>query len=260
MTILDGIALQNSYRLPIPTGMKRSVGRLPRIADATVRRHPLPAVSRTARWQQRLRSYGFDAALIAGIIIMAFGAGWVIHQRQDEAVPPQSVQVPAESSPQRGTSAQSAATTPSHTQSAGPRLIIPKLGISAPVQAVGKTASGAMDIPRGAWSVGWYQPGARWGNPGNAVIAGHAGAPNQNAVFKHLDALKVGDTVEVKDGGSTFVYQVTKTQTVTPDNAPLQAIFGASSKAHLNLITCHGLWANEDYSHRLVVYTDLIKS
>ena len=42
-------------------------------------------------------------------------------------------------------------------------------------------------------------------------------------------------------------------------NAPLQMIFGTSSKAHLNLITCDGVWdpAKKIYDKRLIVYTEL---
>ncbi len=41
--------------------------------------------------------------------------------------------------------------------------------------------------------------------------------------------------------------------------APLAKIFGGTTKAQLNLITCNGTWdkKKQDYDKRLVVFTEL---
>src|SRR5437870_1232065 len=52
-------------------------------------------------------------------------------------------------------------------------LIIPKLGISAYVENVGKTSIGTMDTPTRSNDVAWYRYGPRPGEDGQAVIAGH---------------------------------------------------------------------------------------
>jgi len=50
---------------------------------------------------------------------------------------------------------------------------------------------------------------------------------------------------------------ITGSEYYTPDNAPLQDIFGAATTLNLNLITCGGTFdpATRHYDQRLVVFT-----
>ncbi len=140
-------------------------------------------------------------------------------------------------------------------------LIIPSIGLSSHVQLVGKTVKGNMAVPNNFTDVGWYRLGFYPGSFGNSVIAGHLdngkGTP---AVFAHLRDLKIGDQVQVLNkGGDILTFSVTGTALYDYTNAPLSMIFGTSSKAHLNLITCDGVWdsAKKIYDKRLIVYTEL---
>src|SRR3989344_5068411 len=64
--------------------------------------------------------------------------------------------------------------TPTPTPDLAPQLIIiPKLEIITQVEHVGTAPSGAMDVPKNAWQVGWYRGSTRPGAHGNAVISGH---------------------------------------------------------------------------------------
>jgi LPXTG-site transpeptidase (sortase) family protein len=102
--------------------------------------------------------------------------------------------------------------------------------------------------------------GPRPGETGSAVIAGHygwrKGAP---AVFDGLRALAKGDKlfVEGRDG-IAVVFIVRKVMTYG-ENDDASDVFGSSDgRAHLNLITCEGVWnkASGSYSNRLVVFAD----
>ncbi len=149
--------------------------------------------------------------------------------------------------------------------SAGPpiRLEVPALGIDAYVEEVGLTADRAMDVPQGWMNAGWYKNGARPGEVGNAVIAGHfdtsSGGP---AVFWDLRALAPGDEVIVTyERGDRFTFVVEGSQEFDYDaeGEAIDVVFGPSQTEDLNLITCQGVWdrTQSTYDRRLVVYTRL---
>jgi sortase (surface protein transpeptidase) len=139
------------------------------------------------------------------------------------------------------------------------RLRIPSLGIDAAVEQVGVDAEGNMATPEDPWNTGWYAPGVRPGQPGNAAIAGHVDYHNiGEVVFWDLNKLQAGDEVLVDtDNGKTLRFVVQDTTYFFPETAPLQRIFGAANTANLNLITCGGTFnpATRHYDQRLVVFT-----
>ena len=137
------------------------------------------------------------------------------------------------------------------------RLVIPKIGVDTNIVQVGLTEFGDMDAPQTDEESGWYKYGARPGNVGSAVIAGHLGASG-NAVFRKLYQLVEGDTIFVTDNqGQKATFIVTGTRMYDKEAAPSE-VFTSTSGAHLNLITCEGSWeaAQSTYSQRLVVFTD----
>ncbi len=139
------------------------------------------------------------------------------------------------------------------------RLRVPALGIDAPVEPVGLTRAGAMDIPASAFSVGWYAHGGRPGETGAAVLAGHRdtawGAPG---VFWALRDVEPGDALLVElDAGEVLQYRVERLEQYPYDDAPMEEIFGATAEASLRLITCAGAWNTTTYDRRLVVYARL---
>ncbi|MDP9351222.1 MAG: class F sortase, partial [Chloroflexota bacterium] len=133
--------------------------------------------------------------------------------------------------------------------------------VDAPVEYVGKTATGAMAAPEGWWNVGWYRLGPAPGEMGNAVLAGHLDSESGPAVFWRLRELQVGDTVSVVDDrGNTIRFVVRRMQVYYNDNAPIREIFGAADGAYLNLITCDGYFDPDAriYDRRLVVFSERI--
>ncbi len=142
------------------------------------------------------------------------------------------------------------------------KLIIPTISVDAEIQRVGKTSAGKMAVPTNFVDVGWYKYGHFPGTVGNAVIAGHLDNGKGNpAVMNDLSELRIGDKVYVTNKeGQTLQFVVTGMSLYDYNDAPLDMIFGSSTKAHLNLITCDGVWdqSKKNYDKRLVVFTDFV--
>ena len=142
------------------------------------------------------------------------------------------------------------------------RLKIPKIKVDAAIDAMGRKQNGDMEAPKGGIDVGWYKVGARPGNNGTAVMAGHYGqwANGDGSVFDDLNKLQKGDNVYVEDEHgltATFVVRESKMYQSGQD-APSVFDYASDGKAYLNLITCQGDWneSQKSYSDRLVVFTD----
>ena len=63
------------------------------------------------------------------------------------------------------------------------QLLISRLDVHRAVEKVGVDEFGTMQLPVNAWNAGWYRWGPVPGAPGDAVIEGHAGYPNQPMIF-----------------------------------------------------------------------------
>jgi LPXTG-site transpeptidase (sortase) family protein len=135
------------------------------------------------------------------------------------------------------------------------KLLVPAIGVSAAVEAVGRDAQGNMGTPTMAANVAWYQPGVAPGDSGNAVIAGHLDWTTGPAVFWYLGKLKKGDQVTViRADGSQALFQIESTGTM-PFDSSTDGMFTRGGAPTLALITCAGAWdrARATYSQRLVV-------
>ncbi len=156
------------------------------------------------------------------------------------------------------------APTPSASQARPIRLRIPSIGVNAPIEEVGITATGELAVPQvHPWDdAGWYSNGPRPGERGSAVIDGHLDRPGGlPAVFWRLRDLQPGAAVQVLDSqGRLRHFRVTSLAYYRPEAAPLQQIFANSGGSYLNLITCAGDWIPSQHQTtlRLVVYTTLV--
>jgi len=140
------------------------------------------------------------------------------------------------------------------------RLKIPMIGVDSAIIPVGLTFDGAMDVPKGPVNVAWFNLGPRPGEIGSAVVAGHYGWKNNiPAVFDNLHKLRKGDKIYIEDEkGGNIIFVVREIQ-IYGKNADASLVFGSSDgKAHLNLITCTGVWnkTEKSRSDRLIVFTD----
>jgi sortase A len=143
------------------------------------------------------------------------------------------------------------------------RLQIPAAWVDARIQTVGITPEGEMGAPDDFWEVGWYRYGARPGDTGKAVMAGHLDSQHGAAVFYHIGDLEPGDEIRVLLGGpdGERFYRVREIAQYHVDDAPLDKIFGPSDDPELVLITCGGEWRGADaggYTDRIVVYADMV--
>ena len=144
-------------------------------------------------------------------------------------------------------------------------LVIPSIGVNAPIEGVAIQANGDLGVPmQSPWEgVGWYSNGPHPGELGSAVIDGHLDRPGGlPAVFWDLRKMEAGDTVMVVDAsGKTKTFRVTRTASYAPQAAPVQEIFGDTGGTYLNLITCAGTWIPSQHQTtlRLVVYTTLVQ-
>jgi len=144
------------------------------------------------------------------------------------------------------------------------RLAIPAIGINAFVESVGTQSNADLATPtQNPWEdVGWYNLGPHPGERGSAVIDGHLDRPGgYPAVFWRLRDIHVGNDVLVTNiAGKTLHFRVTRIALYTPQEAPIQDIFGNWGGIYLNLITCAGDWIPSEHQTtlRLVVYTSLV--
>jgi len=140
------------------------------------------------------------------------------------------------------------------------RLKIPKIGVDTFVESVGRTTKGEVGVPKGPSNSAWFNLGPRPGENGSAIISGHYGwKDDQPAVFDNLAKLKKGDKLFIiDDQGATTTFMVSKSQRYSSDSSALKVFSSNDGKAHLNLITCEGVWdkISKTYSNRLVVFAD----
>jgi len=141
------------------------------------------------------------------------------------------------------------------------RLVIASIGVDAPIEPVGLDAQQAMAGPSRLDNVGWFSRGPAPGEGGDAVIDGHYGLPSTPAVFRHLDQLRPGDTMQVIwPDGRQLQFRVA-TAALLPANSPPPAdVFSRSGPPRLSLVTCAGTWeqGQRTYSERLIVTADLM--
>jgi len=138
------------------------------------------------------------------------------------------------------------------------RIKIPSINVDAEVDAVGLTSDGALGVPVGPTTTDWFSGGPRPGEAGSAVIDGHFGWKDGiAAAFDNLSELQKSDEIDVEDAsGSTTVFVVQELETFGENDVTQSIFYSDDGKAHLNLITCGGVWnaLKESYSTRTVVF------
>jgi len=141
------------------------------------------------------------------------------------------------------------------------RLKIPRIKVDAAIEHVGLTSGGAVEIPKSLANVAWFKLGPRPGNDGNAVINGHYGWWKNGTlgVFNNLAKLKKGDKLYIEDDrGALITFIVRELKTYGPNETATAVFVPNDDKAHLNLVTCTGVWnkISKSYPNRLVIFAD----
>jgi LPXTG-site transpeptidase (sortase) family protein len=125
------------------------------------------------------------------------------------------------------------ATTPS-------RLVIPAIGLSQPLVAVGVDRRNMPIVPK--HNVGWYLGSARPGQGDNVVLWGHVlrwkDSPGVPAPFERLKYLRLGDTISVVSAnGRVYRYRVSRKVLARSNEVGYILPTGAE---RLTLVSCYG--------------------
>ena len=153
-------------------------------------------------------------------------------------------------------------TTSSELYGSADRLLIPRLGIDAPVNVRDVGLNGVLGNPAGPTDVVRYNfaifPGLGGypGDGGNTTIAGHVDYYSYGlAVFAPLRYVQVGDVVEYRRGdGVTVTYSVQWYADYAPSD-DWGSLVATTAEDSLTLVTCNGVFNSSarEYSHRRVV-------
>jgi LPXTG-site transpeptidase (sortase) family protein len=137
------------------------------------------------------------------------------------------------------------------------RLVVPSIGVDAPVVELGLKDDGAMESPDGPDPVGWYGFSPTPGNPGNAVLSGHRDWHTGVAgVFWRLGELREGaDLTVVLEDGTSLTYVVGLSALIGPDEVPIDEVVGQTHNEMVTLISCEGSFdpASREYDKRRVI-------
>ena len=144
----------------------------------------------------------------------------------------------------------------SQITASGSFLVIPALGVRAPLiptGAVGAPETASLTIPANIRTVGWWdgtvtdgdsivqENAPAPGQPGVAVIAGHIDSESAPGALYDLGALKAGATIEVSDStGRLSTWTVdAPPQTVLKTQLPAR-LWATAGPPQLALVTCGG--------------------
>ncbi|MGY1712599.1 class F sortase [Geodermatophilus sp. SYSU D00758] len=144
--------------------------------------------------------------------------------------------------------------------SAPVRIQIPALGVTSDVMELGLERDGSLEVPPGAYPVGWYQGSPTPGQLGPSVLAGHVDWEGGPGAFYGLRELLPGDTVVIdRADGSVATFRVDRVEEHPKDDFPTEEVYGDIDHAGLRLITCGGAFDEDtgDYLGNVIVFASL---
>ena len=206
-----------------------------------------PALTRTRRgggWA----SWGLVAAGL--VLVVGGGAAW--WERQGEAAPASGERpAAAATTPATGTTREA---VPAPQEPGAPRrVLIPELGVDAPVQPV-KAPNRTLVPPSDPQRLGWWADGARPGaREGSALIAGHTVSTGGGAL-DDLETLERGDRVVVRTDRGRLTYVVRQVAVYSKGRIADDAerLFSQDAPGRLVLLTCED-WDGTRYLSNVVV-------
>jgi Sortase domain len=122
------------------------------------------------------------------------------------------------------------------------RLLIPAIGVSAPVLPTGVQADGSLAIPPDPSDVGWWAAGGFPGEPtGAVIIVGHINSAvrGPGALLRLQDA-RPGMVITVMASGQAYRYRVVALRAYAKVTLPVTAVFGQQVAARLVVVSCGG--------------------
>lgn len=143
------------------------------------------------------------------------------------------------------------------------RVTIPVLGVTSSVIDLGLAADGSMEVPPGAYPVGWYDRSPTPGQIGPAVIVGHVDWGEDRGAFYGLRAMRPGDRIVVdRADGTTATFRVGRVERHAKDDFPTGEVYGDVGWSALRLITCGGRFDKKtgDYEDNIIVFARLVST
>jgi len=134
------------------------------------------------------------------------------------------------------------------------RLSIPELHVDTSIEPVAAAAEG-IEVPA-IGRAGWFDGGARPGDPGRAVVIGHLDGAAGPGVFENVPAIKTGSEIVVVDeDDGIHRFAVTGKLQVPKDEFPADAVYGGAEQPVLVLVTCGGEYVEgSGYTDNVVIY------
>jgi sortase family protein len=131
-------------------------------------------------------------------------------------------------------------------------LEIPAIGVNTgELDDLGLTPSGAMDVPEGASTAGWFALSPVPGEAGPSVLAAHVNYDGVPGVFARLHEMKVGDTAIVRRSDGTPVrFTAYRVERFSKSAFPTADVYGNTAGPELRLITCGGDFDRAAHSYR----------
>ena len=139
-------------------------------------------------------------------------------------------------------------------------VVIPGMGVTAPVVPVGLDSGGGVFVPEDVRTLGWYSasvlPAAA---EGSSVIVGHRDSAVQGAgALSGIENLSPGERIEVRTlQGELAVFEVSEVELVEKSNfdSIVRDAFGTTGEHRLTLITCGGAFdsAARSYISNVIV-------
>jgi hypothetical protein len=137
------------------------------------------------------------------------------------------------------------------------RVVIPSIGVRAPVIPLGLNEDRTLEVPTDFGDTGWWTGGPRPGERGPAVIAGHVDSTSGPAVFYRIGELRPGAAILVVGrDGKRVRFEVDRTEQYPKSNFPTARVYGPTPGPTLRLITCSGDFdeSSGHYIDNTVVY------
>ncbi|WP_448627671.1 class F sortase [Geodermatophilus sp. URMC 64] len=143
------------------------------------------------------------------------------------------------------------------------KIRIPVLGMTSSVMELGLEADGTMELPPGAYPVGWYDGSPTPGELGPSVIVGHVDWNDRKGAFHDLRAMRPGDRIVVdRADGSTATFRVGRVERHAKNSFPTGEVYGDVGWSALRLITCGGRFNSRtgDYADNVIVFARLVST
>ena len=188
------------------------------------------------------------AALLVGVAVLAALAGGFFVSHCGGGGEAQNGQLAMATAP---------SAAPARRAPAPVRIAIPAIGVDAPLIRLGLNADRSLEVPRDFGDAGWWTGGARPGEAGPAIIAGHVDSYTGPAVFYRLRDLHPGDAIIVaRRDGSRARFTVIGSEQYPKARFPTARVYRRTADPALRLITCSGTFDRESghYLDNTVVY------